>query len=110
MCKPPTLIVPHLPVHILGQPAHMREIEHHPVEPPLSDLPAPRASSSFSQFRSIDAIEDLDIHLIILASSVLELPDKVRRLRVLLRERGDAVIACCYHGVATMVVVEGTGE
>lgn len=97
----PALVMPDLPIDILGHAAHVREIEDDPL--PSASLHLFPAAASLSQLRSINAVEDLLVF-------VFDFFNIRGRLRVFSQESGAGVVACCEERSAGVVREKGVGK
>lgn len=102
-----TLVVPDLPIHILGQAAYMREIEHHSVKAPLLDLLPTSAAFCYPWFPKLGRVNPVQHYATLLR---FEGGDVGGCLWIFASERGFLIIASRNQMLATMGAEKGMGE
>lgn len=102
-----TLIVSDLPIHILRQAAHMREVEHHFIKASFLDLLPTSAAFCYPWFPKLGCVNPMQYFATLLR---FEGGDMGGCLWIFASKRGELVVACRNQMVATMSAEEGMGE
>ncbi len=102
-----TLVVPHLPIHILCQATHVRKIEYDFIKASLLNLLSSPTAVCYSWFPKLGCVNPIPHYAILLR---FEGGDVGGCLRIFVSERGGIIVASRNQVSATVGAEEGGGE